>query len=538
LTILAKQWDSQAVMLPLPAWSRALSTAARALLVTASLTLVALGALGCAEEAPVKKPPKTSEVDSAEHEKLEKERKTIAEANRAINEKKYARARKLLREAAALGAPSQRFEIEMATAKLDKREAKLIASDVSDKLKTKDCKSAIEALAGRINEVESEAFTTEIRRLVFADARKCLEEELDDKVLAVAYADARKLANAPAAKAVLGPSMQKRLAAQLEDTILNALGGQIEGDLRARKWAQAVEKIDDAVKKGDATVEQGSALLASVRGGIAQEIIATATRALGQQDAPQALEQIDAQIKLVRWEVLPPDTAAVATDKALPADVARKRELLATWVEAQRAGLKLLKKSDKRWAHGKIALVPPHVRDGAAKRELSHGTEVWILGTTKDGRALLAGSDPFAGPLPATFDKVIGWAPLDHLAREPTIDWVVPDDQLNGELVWAPLRKDEPLWELGTVTEVSGKDVSVKRVADDVVVKVTRKQLRSGRLTPGTRVITFCTAKDQPAKIEEVRLRQSVKLKCDGGKEKEEALASLRTKPDLLPPSK
>ncbi len=158
--------------------------------------------------------------------------------------------------------------------------------------------------------------------------------------------------------------------------------------------------------------------------------------------------------------------------------------------------------------------------------------------TTKDGRALLTAADPGAGPLNTMLDKAVGWAPVDHLAREATVSWVVPDDQLKGEVVWAPLRKDEPLWELGTVTEVSGQDISVKRAADDVVVKVTRKQLRSGRLVSGTRVLTFCTAKNQPAKITEVLPNQMVKLLCDGGQEKDEVLASLRSKPEILPPTK
>jgi hypothetical protein len=114
----------------------------------------------------------------------------------------------------------------------------------------------------------------------------------------------------------------------------------------------------------------------------------------------------------------------------------------------------------------------------------------------------------------------------------------VPDDQLKGQRVWGPLRKDEPTLELGVVAEATAKEITVKRVADDAPIKVTRKQLRNGRLAPGTKVLTFCTAKDQPAKIVETPLDRTVKLKCDGGEEKEEVLASLRSKPELLPASK
>jgi hypothetical protein len=199
--------------------------------------------------------------------------------------------------------------------------------------------------------------------------------------------------------------------------------------------------------------------------------------------------------------------------------------------------MKILKKPEKRWIHGRVPVLPATKIDGASKRDLAHGVEVWILGTAKD-KALVTDVDPGSGPITAMLDKVTGWVPVDRLATQATVDWLVPDDQLKGQRVWGPLRKDEPMFELGVVAEASAKEIIVKRVADDAPIKVTRKQLRNGRLAPGTKVITFCTAKDQPAQVVETPLSGTVKLKCDGGQEKEEVLASLRTKPELLPASK
>lgn len=89
------------------------------------------------------------------------------------------------------------------------------------------------------------------------------------------------------------------------------------------------------------------------------------------------------------------------------------------------------------------------------------------------------------------------------------------------------------------MSDVSGNDITVVRLADQVPFKVTRQKLRSGRLAEGTRVITFCTANGQPAKVMELpKAGRSAKLKCDSGEEKEEDLASLRSKPELLPPTK
>lgn len=95
------------------------------------------------------------------------------------------------------------------------------------------------------------------------------------------------------------------------------------------------------------------------------------------------------------------------------------------------------------------------------------------------------------------------------------------------------------MYELGLVTDVQGRDILVKRLADDQIFKMPRQKLRGAKLSAGTRVITFCTAKDQPAQVVELLpAGRGVKLKCDGGQEKEEVLASLRSKVELLPPTK
>lgn len=513
-----------------------LSISVRAALGAVSLALGALGSLGCGEPEPLKKGPTTA-ADPGEQATIEQGRKKIDDAGRAMNEKKYDRARKLLTEASALNLESQRFEIETAIDKLDKREAKLWANEVADKFKDKDCDGAFKQLEEPIKSHESETFTRELRRQVGGDALKCIQAVTDDKVLAATYGEARKLVDTPEAKVVLGQAAWKKLVLELDATLLDAYKGQIADDLKARKWSSAVDKIDALVKKGDASNEQAAALIEQVRAGVAPEIASLAQKALGQRDAPKVLRDIDAMIKLARWEEMAPDAAALAPDKALPAELGKKRDALAIWVEASRVAMKILKKPEKRWAHGRVAVLPGTKIDGVSKRDLAHGAEVWILGTSKD-KALVTDVDPGSGPVTSMLEKVTGWVAVDRLATQPTVDWLVPDDQLKGQRVWGPLRKDEPMFELGIVAEASGKEITVKRVADDAPIKVTRKQLRNGRLAPGTKVITFCTAKDQPAQVVETPLGGTVKLKCDGGQEKDEVLASLRTKPELLPASK
>jgi hypothetical protein len=533
------RWDSPAAM---TSNDRALPRRSLRLGAVFSI-LLASGLLTACGEAP---PPGPSDptnapgMDAGEQGKIEKSKTKIAEANRALNAKGYEKARKLLKEAASLEVESHRFEITEMLEKVDKRHAKLFANEALEKLANKDCSGAFKDLAAQIDAMKSEVFTREIRKLVASPAVSCLQAAVDEATVAAKYADARKLVEAPDTITVLGPQAHKKVATELDGTIEEALKGIVADDIKAKRWSVAMDKFDATVKKGDADEAKSKAILDSIRAAVAPEIQALAARGIGSRDASAILKQVDALIKVVRWEVLSGEAAELAKDKALPDPPKKTREALAVWVESQRAGMKPIKKAEKRWTHGKIRLLPGSAIEGESKRDLQPSTEVWILGQTKE-KALITEQAPAEGAtLQAQLEKASGWVPLDRLAKEATIDWVPPDDQLKGARVWGPLRAPDPLYELGIVSEVKGADVSVKRVTDDVEVKVARKSLRGGRVVVGNVVLAFCKAKDEKAKIEEIMPGgRAVKLKCEnGGELKEETLAGIRSRPDLLPPSK
>jgi hypothetical protein len=504
--------------------------------VTLSLILAALTAgTACSDPPPVKEPTNTGDV--AEQGKIAKSRAKIDEASSTYTSKNYEKARQLLREASALAVESHRFEIEELSEKVDKRHAKLWSNEVSERFEKKDCTGAFKELSAQMDGIDSEAFTREIRRLTAEPALKCLTAQIDEQTTGGNYAAARKLIEAPEAKAVLGPAAIKKIAAELETTIDEAMSALVADDIKAKKWADAIAKFDAAVKKGDAEASRAGLILKAVHDGIAPEIAAIAVKGVGHRDAAAMLKQIDQMIALVRWEVMTPEAAELQKDKALPEDLRKKRQVLAIFVEGQRAGLKPNKKPDQRWTHGKIALLPAEKIAGESKRDLQNSTQVWVIGVTKD-KALIAEQNPGEGAIGPLLDKAVGWVPLLRLARKATIDWIPPEDQLKGARVWGPLRPPDAQLELGVVSDVKGKDAVVKRSADDKEITVPIRSLRNGRLAPGTKVLTFCTAKDQPAKIEEALPNgRAVKLKCDSGEVKEELLPSLRTKSDLLPPS-
>jgi hypothetical protein len=507
-------------------------------LLLAPLAAAALAAMsGCAAEATTRPEPLAA-VDQAEISRIDKSRKTIDEASRALSEKRYSEARTLLQDAVALGVESHRFEIGELIEKVDKREAKLWANEVSERFDQKECEEAFKDLAAQVKERQSETFTKELHKLVHAQATACANATIDEATTAGKFAEARAFLAAEPTRLVLGEAAWERQGSALDATIGEAVYGSLAPDVTAGNWASAVEKLDAAAKKGDAAEAQVQTILERIRAAATPQLTAAAAKAIGGRDAPAALKLLDATVALLRWQELAPDLAAVASDKALPEALFRKHAALATWVEALRLQMKPGKKAEKRWTHGAVAVAPAAKAQGESRRDLKPSAEVWVLGQTKQ-LALVADADPGAVPLAAALELAIGWVPLARLAAESTVDWVAPNDQLKGERVWGPLRERQPTLELGVVSEVQGADILVKRLADDAVVKLSRKQLRSGRLAPGTKVLAFCKAENDMATIFEVPLAGKVaRLQCEGGLQKEESLASLRTKPDLLPPSR
>lgn len=514
--------------------SRALTFSLR---LSAALALgPALATLTACEEPPPAKPPKTpAEID--EHNRIEKSHALIADAKRAMKSRSYDKARKHLRAAAEIGVESDRFEISQITEEADKGQAKLWATEMTDRFKEKDCAGAFKDMAKQMEALESEIFTRELRARVASKALECLTHVVDEAILATRYADARNLVNAAETKAVLGGAAWKKVAAELNTTITDALRSQLSDDIKAKRWPKAMEKLDAYVKNNDADESQAADLIGDVRKALAPELEGMLGRAVGGRDAASILRVGETLIKLVRWEIVAPDASEAPKPNALPPEIYKKREALGAWVEGARAAMKIDKKPEKRWTHGKVMLFPATKIDGESRRDLAPSTPVWVIAHTKE-RSLITAVDPGTGPLPTLFDKVIGWVPSDRLALESTAEWLLPDDQLKGARVWAPLRAPETLLELGLVTEVQGKDISVKRITDDKIVKLTRKQLRPGKLAASMKVLAFCTAKDQVATIEEVLAEGKVRIKCEGGATKEEFLAGLRAKPEFLPASK
>lgn len=495
-------------------------------------------AAACGGGEPPPKDSGSAAADKAEQGRFNEGKRKLDAANAAFGQKKYSEARKLLDEAKALNVEALSFDIATLSDKVDKKMAKLWANEVEDSFKSKDCEGAFGELAKQVAEVPSEAFLRELRAAVSADGAKCIDAVVSERVGEKKFADARKLVEAKETETVMGAAAMKKIRAETDALIIAGIQAIVAPDVKAKRWAEARKKLDEAVTKGDATESYVSELERPLREGIAAEIASLSDNGLGSTRAQGNLALIDELMKVARWELMATAEGAELSPKALPAALAKKRFVLSVWVEAQKLRFKPNKRAEKRWAHGKVAVVPADKSDAPSKRDLGTGSVVWVLGVAKD-KALIADTEPTAGTLVAMLDVATGWVPVARLAPEDTADWVLPADQMVGSRVWGPLRPPEKELELGVVAEVTGNDVSVKRVADDEAVKVPRSALRGGRLAPGTKVLTFCTAKGQPAQVVEVLPDgRTAKLKCDSGEEKEDVLASLRSTYDRLPGTK
>ncbi|MEZ4299531.1 MAG: hypothetical protein R3B70_31575, partial [Polyangiaceae bacterium] len=381
---------------------RGLPSVIARVLIAATLSFAAAG---CEETPPAKDP--SDAIDPAEQARIKKSRQKLDAAKEACDLKNYDDARKFLREAAEMNVVSHKFEIDETADRIDKRQAKAWANEAHDLFEAKKCKEAFDQLAEQINGLESEAFTREIRKLTEVEARQCASNTVDSLTTTGKFAEARAYVNAPATVTVLGPTAAKKIATTLDLVIVEALKGQLADEIKEKKWAEALEMIDAAVKKGDATEDIAKQVIATVREGAAPDLAAQAEKAIGTGDAKKTLAALDATIKLLRWEVTAADGTAPDKEKAPPEELSRNRDGLATWVEAQRLNIKMARRAEKKFLHGKFALMPAMQIDAKSKRDLSQGMELWVVGTSKD-RALVADSEPTAFSLASMFEKSIG----------------------------------------------------------------------------------------------------------------------------------
>ena len=255
--------------------------------------------------------------------------KILADAKKDLDDGKFAGARQKLKDASALDISSQRVAIADLRDQIDRSQAKRWAQDSLPKFKANDCASAFRMLHEPLAALgQSEVFANELRRLVATEAHACVDEAVDVKLRAGAYAAARDYLTSDDIKTVLGNDPWKKLVASVDMTIVEALWAKLGHDGSGHQYVDAGRKIDAMKKSGEATDEQAAQLHALLREAAGTDLAAQATRAKGQPDAAKVLQQIDQAISALGW-TLPEAGSTAAGDDTPPAELIKARAELA-----------------------------------------------------------------------------------------------------------------------------------------------------------------------------------------------------------------
>jgi hypothetical protein len=257
--------------------------------------------------------------------------KLIAAAKKDLDDEKFAGAREKLKEASVLDFASQRVAIADLRDQVDRGQAKRWAQDTLPKFKANDCASALRMLHDPLAALgQSEVFANELRRLVSKEAHACVDEAVDVKLRAGAYAAAREYLSSDDIKTVLGNEPWKKLVASVDMTIVEALWAKVDKEGAGHSYTEAVKRIEVMKKSGEATAEQASQLQALLREAAATDLPAQAMRAKGQPDAANILQKIDQAIASLGWTLADAGSeGGGGGEDAPPAEVVKARAELA-----------------------------------------------------------------------------------------------------------------------------------------------------------------------------------------------------------------
>ena len=417
---------------------------------------------------------------------------------------------------------------------VDRLESKGVAEEANALAAGKKCREAMDTLAEGVKRAgRSTAFLEAARKATEKSLVGCVRTDLDEAIARKDFASARGVIESPSAVVALGEATWKGLDRKLHDAMVGSLLSRTEKDVSAGRYDAAVATIAAALEAGDIGPDERDGTIESLRGIAEPRELDAVRAAIGSATHPEAvLAHLDATAKALSWTVSP--------------ELATSRHALAIWIEARRLGASL-GRAEARYTYGATAVHPSDASRDDAKATWPSAKKVWVLAHS-GSMALVRDRAPDADA--TVEDRLLtadGWVRADQLMAGDTADWLLPGAELVGQRVFGPLRKGDKLYYLGVVTAADGGDASVKRLADDEIVKLPRSSLRSGRMPAGTRVMTACSSplKLEPAKVErevpQPRGLPLVHVVCEATVadmpiQKDEVPGAIGTMPSWLPP--
>jgi hypothetical protein len=401
------------------------------------------------------------------------------------------------------------------------------------------CAKAVAVVADALGDTPPAVLEREVRAKTLQPLTGCLHaltdgaDAIDDAGKADAYAAMRKLIDAPATGRALGKEPSRVLLSALDQGAGQAMQAATRADLKSKSWEAVAATIRKWRECGAVTPKQADAATQSLRDSVTKDLLERGKSALGQNAAEPVLADVERGIKLL--------------GNGAPQELKALQGNLATWIECKRLSCKPAAKPKVMFSFGTAAVLPLDAPRGQAADNVPNATKFWVL-ASGGGLALVAREDP--GEAKTWSDKLIaakGWVEESALQAEDTSSWLPVGKALESMRVWLPTDKGDGLYLLGIVQTVSGKDVTVKRLADGQAATVKRDVLRTGNLRAGLKVLAFCSGPlaPSPARFEEVvptmagnPIARVTCLKADGkdDQSRNEVIGSLRSKAEWLPP--
>ncbi len=440
-------------------------------------------------------------------------------------------ARRLFGQADKLADEGVRQDIDALVERTNAAEAQALAEDLVVLANKGKCQKAAVGVA-EVVRARAE-LAAGMREAMSKSLGKCADRLVGKDDLAAA----RALVWGDEAALAMNDRALKAAKKRVLDAISAAIDEKVGKHLEARRFEEALAAAAELEKEGVVSAAEKKKVLALAR----ENIVAAAAELAGK---PQDELEGDELERLDAWLVL---GWAEASER--PEELLNLRREVA--FAAVCASLRCEASSiEKRWLFGH-ATPRPHLdpKGAPVAEQLKSGALVWAI-AKGGGYVLVATEKP--GELEGVRGRAhvgVGWVSETNLRDTDTSELLPPGESLLGLRVWALLRKGEKLLELGTVSELRGANVLVRRLSDRAEVELPRAKLSFGVAKPGTKVLGFCAKADalEPALIESVKESAHdqtgdpvAKLRClDAAGAptetvKEAQLGSLRMRPEWL----
>ncbi|MBX3128235.1 MAG: hypothetical protein KF718_16040 [Polyangiaceae bacterium] len=448
----------------------------------------------------------------------------VADAERALAAGDPDTAEARAEEARLLGGLATTEKARAVQRALDEARAARVAQSAAE---TKDCAQALRIVAEPLGLKPRPHFRDQLMAAAAEPLLTCLSAAFEHHLQAGEPARARELLHSKDA----GVALAKDSKANAERTLAKLAVLHTARDLRpllaAGKWLDAANKVDELARSEALAKHEVPLARELIQEALVVHLVKLSDAALTDSRAAQTLSRFEQDLIHARFTKDPPE-------------IERARARLRVAAECQRLGCRFdVPKS--AWTYGAVDVGSPADATKSRGERVAHGARVWVLGRGRT-HALVLMKDPGESRQARLLDEVEGWVDASALRAADTAELLPPTAQLVGVRVWAPLRPPSKDYLLGTVLEVAGKNVKVRRLSDKTEITVPVASIRFGTLATGTRVMAFCTDEvhTEPARIFGVIAAEGgsprVKIQCDKGDvNRVEVAGALVSKREWLP---